>query len=223
MKGTYASPRDSIPQRAASAPPLSRLSAIVFLLVFCFDLLSAQPVRFERISSESGLPASTIKCIMKDRLGFLWIGTVRGLCPYDGYTFRTFQEDPDNPQSLSGYLVYALLEDKSGTIWIGTIGGGLNKFDPVSETVVHYKHDSANPHSLSSDDVYALFEDRAGRLWIGTRMGLDQFDRTSQKFIHTTLEAESFDASTGTQVTALYELPTHPGILWIGTWNSGIK
>jgi ligand-binding sensor domain-containing protein len=121
MKGTYASPRDSIPQRATTAPPLSRLSAAPFLLVFCFALLNAQPVRFERISSEQGLPDATIICIIKDRLGFMWFGTTGGLIRYDGYSFRQFQERPAEP----------------GVLWLGTLGG-VKRFDCENSATMHW-------------------------------------------------------------------------------------
>jgi signal transduction histidine kinase/ligand-binding sensor domain-containing protein len=202
---------------------LSRFFAALFLFVICSALLSSQPLRFERISAEEGLPDATIKCIIQDRLGFLWFGTVRGVCRYDGYSFRVFQEDPRNPQSLSGYLVYTILEDRSGQIWIGTIGGGLNKFDPVRETFTRYRHDPANPNSLSNDDVYALFEDRSGKLWIGTRAGLDLFDRTNQRFTYVNPDIENIADSVGSQVTTIYERPAEPNVLWIGTWKNGVK
>ena len=52
--------------------------------------------------------------MLQDRRGFIWIGTYNGLNRYDGYRVKTYKPDPNNPNSLSGLLVYALFEDRSG-------------------------------------------------------------------------------------------------------------
>ena len=221
MRGTHSRPIDSIPQRTDTALPLSRLSAALFLFIFCSALLSSQPLRFERISAEEGLPDATITCIIKDRLGFMWFGTTDGLIRYDGYSFRQFQKGPANHKNLSADLVYTLLEDHSGRIWVGTVGGGLNSFDPATETFTYYQHDPKNPNSLSHDQVYSLFEDRSGRLWIGTTGGLDYFDRERQTFAH--FDPDSFSDPITNRVTAIYERPAEPGVLWVGTLGGGLK
>ena len=55
--------------------------------------------------------------------------------------------------------------------------GGVNKFDPVTETFTHYQHDPENPHSLSNNAVDRIFKDKRGNLWISTWFGgLNKFD-----------------------------------------------
>ena len=61
----------------------------------------AQPLRFERLTIEQGLSQSTANSVVEDDLGFLWIGTQDGLNRYDGYGFKTYRHDPDDPGSLS--------------------------------------------------------------------------------------------------------------------------
>jgi ligand-binding sensor domain-containing protein len=71
------------------------------------DALLAEPgpqgrgqISFEHLARAQGLVGS-VYWIMQDRLGFLWIGTSDGLSRYDGYTFKTYRQDPDDPDSLS--------------------------------------------------------------------------------------------------------------------------
>src|SRR5574339_416633 len=85
-------------------------------------------VRFEHLSIEDGLSQNAGLTIFQDSRGYLWIGTQDGLNRYDGYGFKIFKHDPDDPTSLSHNSILAVAEDTNGYLWIGTWGGGLNRF-----------------------------------------------------------------------------------------------
>ena len=70
--------------------------------------LDAQDLRFDRLSLEEGLSQSTVYAIVQDRRGFMWFGTEDGLNRYDGYHFKVYRHEPENPQSLSNNTVYTL-------------------------------------------------------------------------------------------------------------------
>ncbi len=53
-------------------------------------------------------------------------------------------------------------------MWVGTDGGGLNRFDPKTETFVRFQNNPSDPNSLGNNSVRALFEDPKGRIWAGT-------------------------------------------------------
>ena len=55
----------------------------------------------------------------------MWIGTRDGLNRFDGYHFKVFRFEMNNPESLSGDFVHALTETPDGTIWVGTDKGLL--------------------------------------------------------------------------------------------------
>lgn len=50
---------------------------------------------FENIAIEQGLSNFNVSSICQDSLGYLWIGTARGLNRYDGSTFKQFLFSPD--------------------------------------------------------------------------------------------------------------------------------
>ena len=140
-------------------------------------------VNFNRISLEEGLSQTTVHCILQDSKGFMWFGTYDGLNKFDGYTFKVFRPDPENPNRLSNNYVRSIYGDSSGVLWIGTAGGGLDRLDRERETFEHYRNEPSNPKSLSNDDVESIYEDRSGVLWIGTfGGGLNSFDRVTQIF-----------------------------------------
>src|SRR6187402_2067182 len=98
-------------------------------------------VRFRAISVEHGLSQPTVRTMLHDRRGYVWIGTLDGLNRSDGARIRVFRNLPNQPDSLSDNHVSALVEDRHGYIWVGTAGGGLNRFDPDQERFTHYRHD----------------------------------------------------------------------------------
>jgi hypothetical protein len=86
-------------------------------------------IRFQKISLEEGLSQGIVNVILQDQRGFIWFGTQDGLNRYDGYNFKVYKTNPEDPTSLSDNWVESLFEDKDGYIWIGTYQGGLNKYD----------------------------------------------------------------------------------------------
>ncbi|MBK9600612.1 MAG: hypothetical protein IPO36_02035 [Anaerolineales bacterium] len=102
-------------------------------------------VRFEHLTIEDGLSQNAGLAIFQDSRGYLWIGTQDGLNRYDGYGFKIYKHDPDDPNSLSHNSILSMGEDKNGSLWIGTWGGGLNRYDPATETFTRYLTDPEAP------------------------------------------------------------------------------
>ena len=50
-------------------------------------------------------------------------------------------------------------------------GSGVDRLDPGSGRIVHYRHDADDPASLGVDQVTSLVHDRDGGLWVGTIAG----------------------------------------------------
>ena len=139
-----------------------------------------EPV-FEKIPIRTGLPNTTITCILQDHQGYLWLGTENGLVKYDGYSMKVFQPEKNDTGSISSRGIVKIYEDKNNVLWIATLDG-LNKFNSADESFVPYKQDPGNPNSINSDSVQCIYEDNEGRFWIGTDEGLNLFDRKKGLF-----------------------------------------
>jgi len=200
----------------------SSLLLCLFNLTGSFYLLGQKRIKFEHLTIEHGLPQNTVFRILQDSSGFLWVGTENGLCRYDGYYFKPYQNDPEDPSSLSHNRVFAIFEDRLGTLWIGT-ENGLNKFDRRRERFTRYKLEPGNPGvTLSNNTVRAIFEDHNKVLWIGTDGGgLNKFNRENQTFITYKPNPPGWTERSGTagsdhhKITSILEDSNHE--LWVGT------
>jgi PAS domain S-box-containing protein len=195
-------------------------SAMAILILISSTYSRANEIQFERISIESGLSQSSVLSILQDHRGFLWFGTYQGLNRYDGYNFKIYKTDPDDPNTISSNSILCLMEDHLGEIWIGT-EDGLNRFDRKKEQFISYKNDPNDANSLSNNFVRYIFEDRSGVLWIATYGGgLDQFDREKETFIRYRHDPDDPKSLDDDLVLAILE--DSRGNLWIGT-NAGLN
>lgn len=99
------------------------LLCITFIIQFAGILpLQAGHYYYKQISLKDGLP-STVRCILADEQGFIWIGTRSGLGRYDGHELKKYIHQTDNPHSLPHNLINQITEDKQNNIWILTEKG----------------------------------------------------------------------------------------------------
>src|SRR5260370_2288959 len=71
--------------------------------------------RITSYGQKDGLPPSTVRSLVRDRLGRIWAASLTGLSQFDGSLWRRIGAD----WNFSGGAT-AALADRSGTIWIGT-------------------------------------------------------------------------------------------------------
>ena len=113
------------------------LATLIYFLVSLFGY--SQNIKFKRVSIEEGLSAVTVNAIYQDSQNFIWIGTQDGLNRFDGYHFKSFKNDPSNPNCISSNDVECILEDKKGTIYFGSNGGGLSIYNKYNETFTNLR------------------------------------------------------------------------------------
>ena len=116
----------------------------------------AANIRFNHLSAEVGLSQSVVNSIAQDERGFMWFGTEDGLNRYDGYKFVVYRPEPDHPASISDRWITVLLEDSKGNLWIGTRQGGLNRYDPVTDTFVRYMNNPDRPNTIGLPGLRCL-------------------------------------------------------------------
>lgn len=193
-----------------------------------FDRQTGHCTRYMQEPGKQGsVNDNRIQCILETRAGVLWIGTYAGgLSRMDGETgvFTPYTHQPGNRgnrHGLSHNNVTFIHEDKDEILWVGTNGGGVNLFDPESETFTHHGHVEDTPGSLSHNGVLSIYEGAAGVLWIGTYAGIDKYDPKQQWFHTIGQDPNTPGGLNNTDIRAIYE--DTGGILWIGTNYGGLN
>ncbi|MBB3057654.1 hybrid sensor histidine kinase/response regulator [Mucilaginibacter gotjawali] len=168
----------------------------------------------------SGLPSNSTTCVIKDKNGFLWVGTENGLCRFDGYTFKTFINIPGDSTSLTNNYINVIVEDKRGRIWVGTLDG-LNLLDPYTEKFKRFIHQERTPRSLSNNKIWCLLADRENNIWVGTDDGFNKYTEKTQNFDVYQPDSRDANAIKGKSVNAIIEDANNN--LWLGNWSGGLN
>jgi len=115
------------------------------------------------------LSSNAINCIMEDRMGVLWIGTVKGgvnKVDLHRKPFQHFFHNSSNPNSLNADDVYAIYQDEEHTLWVGT-NIGLNRIDRRSGKVKTFEKRPGAADGLPGRIVGVIEPDSSGFLWLG--------------------------------------------------------
>jgi signal transduction histidine kinase/ligand-binding sensor domain-containing protein/DNA-binding response OmpR family regulator len=160
-----------------------------------------------------------VACIYLDKSGIIWFGIDdKGLIRFEPKKnkYINYQNDPNNPESISHNTIRYILPEGEDILWIATRGGGINKFNKKTGKFFRYLPEPSNPKSVDDGMVECILRDREGKLWIGTQGydGLKMFDESENTF-------KSFSFIGGESIVpSFYE--DRSGNFWVGTENHGI-
>jgi ligand-binding sensor domain-containing protein len=171
------------------------------------------------LSFVRGDPASdTIRNIVGDRSGVLWIASRGGLHRLDPNTLesRTFRHDPADPAACP-------------TTWCGrswkTAAASCGSAPSTASICWTARPASSatsaatNPNSLSHDEVHCLYEDARGTIWVGTAAGLNKMEVAADGSV----KFRRYLRKDGIADDAIASiLPDDAGNLWLST-NSGLS
>ncbi len=132
------------------------------------------------VAADGMLPDIPLRLAELDS-GRLAVGARFGVVIYDPASGEgeRLEHDPEDPASLVEGIVWALLADRSGGLWIGT-DRGLDRFDPETRRVTHYRSWLTGSQGLLDAYVQTLFQTADGKLWVGTDLaGLFVLDAES--------------------------------------------
>lgn len=129
-----------------------RVVLLYLLLLYVRDL-SAQNRCF---TTRDGLSDARVSCFLRDRQGFLWVGTQNGLNRFDGYGFEVFNSS--STPALGESFINALAETFKGDIWVAT-RKGLFVYSPERDTF-------RSVQGLPNEWVNEVVVSPTGQLWV---------------------------------------------------------
>lgn len=190
---------------------------IGFLIGSSTIYAQSQPL-FNQINEADGLSNGRVTSIVKEKNGFVWIGTKNGLNRYDGFQMKVYNKENSN---IGSNDISKLFIDSKNRLWVTTLGGGLNLYNPLMDNFTVYKTMLDSEFSLPSNQLNTIFEDSKSNLWIGTESGLVMFNETEKLFTTYAYDEKDSTSISHNSVTSIFE--DSEGILWVGTFGGGLN
>lgn len=190
--------------------------AVCSLLLLTIESISAERIaQVKYFNTENGmLMHNSVESVVRDSMGFIWVGTNYGLNRLDGYHTDIYTHVPDDSTSISNNYIKDLFVDSRGRLWIGTIGGGLNRFHYPDNSFIHY-HAFETSGKPSGQNVSAITEDHFGNIWIGViGMGVSMLEPETGKFKHYGIERFNPDFQRNSNISNLH--CDRDGNIWVG-------
>lgn len=148
-------PDSSFNFESISSKPLQLKASILPPPVFTKSSLpspkSGSTISVYDIGQAQGLPGKTIFCLIKDKKGFIWIGTDKGIYRYDGEYMLTY----------ASFGAPGLIEDNDGKIWFIN-DEGVGVIDPFTGTI-----SNSNEIRTVFPQLPKMILDEKGNIWIG--------------------------------------------------------
>jgi serine phosphatase RsbU (regulator of sigma subunit)/ligand-binding sensor domain-containing protein len=143
---------------------------IVLLIIVSTGISFSQlnPNNITQYTEKDGVPGSQVSKVLIDKFGYVWIGTINGLARFDGYEFKRFYSDPNNPTSIKGLIIWSLFEDSKGRIWIASSPEILNLYDQVTKSFKQYEFKHLIERQTNVEiGIREMCEDEKGRVYFG--------------------------------------------------------
>nr|WP_321411102.1 two-component regulator propeller domain-containing protein [uncultured Carboxylicivirga sp.] len=146
-------------------------SALIFLylIYYCYTSVGQDIFRFEHFNSTNGLSQNTVTSLLNDNKGYLWIGTMNGLNRYDGYNFKIYKNNIDNPL-LTNNRILSLWQDQKEFIWLQTYDNYYHYLNPKTEqfkTLPEYSTHINSKYNHAS----CFWQENQNLIWVGTSNG----------------------------------------------------
>ncbi|MCV9386513.1 two-component regulator propeller domain-containing protein [Reichenbachiella ulvae] len=185
-------------------------------LVFCFASFSVggQNIDYQNLSIREGLSHNSVFSVLQDNYGYIWLGTSNSLHRFDGYEFRTYQNERERKDGISQGAVRTLFQDSEERIWIGT-ESGLSYF--YRGEIVPF-NELNNQMAVQPYAIEEMLETPSGELWIATwGGGIFVWDEKELKAIN-----KSTAPTLETDIIVDFLWDESRRCIWIGTWDGGL-
>ena len=164
-----------------------------------------------------GLGDDTVRAILRDRSGLVWLATDSGVNIHDA-TQTALRTVLGLPGVAGGERVEigALLQAGDGRLWLGTQKQGVAVLDATGGPTTHLRPDRQRPETaLPEDIVLALVEGLQGEVWIATKRGLYRARADGSGLQRVTLAGRHPSA-------AIWALLRQGSLLWVGGATDGL-
>ncbi len=209
--------------RTALQYVLTFFNIALWLLVsysICSGQETSTTMHFDQLTIKDGLSHNSVRCLLQDHHGYIWIGTQNGLNKYDGYEFEIFKSSGNENTKLgfTGKNVTSLFEDSQKNLWIGTAKNGINFKASNSDKFINLHKDSAFA-PIRDNTISSIFEDSDQVIWIATiGGGILKYDPKTKASKHYNSE------NSGLSSDLVFDIiQGSDGVIWAASGGTGLN
>ncbi|PXV60185.1 two component regulator with propeller domain [Dysgonomonas alginatilytica] len=194
------------------------LNKYLFLILtyFLFETtlgICSNPISINPIPVIAQFPSNSVQRIFQDKDGYMWFGTLDGLCRYDAYRLLTFRSNLNNPNLLTNNEITCISEDKNNNLWVGT-REGLNILNRETFKITHL----ADPN-IRRQHIRSILTASDGTIWVGLGNGIYRYDSDYNILkVYPTGTKESSLPNNG--INSISE--DSDGNIWVLLWRGGL-
>ena len=161
---------------------MKNLICLLAFFQFTITALAAEvnptSFRFRHYTVEDGLSANSIRSLLQDKRGYIWVGTENGLNCFDGVSVKNYSKGGEGHPANNS--INALYETDEGIIWVGTDVGAF-WYCPDSDSF-HAFGTTASNGTIISSIIYSVVEDMDKNIWFATYgQGVFKYNRKSEE------------------------------------------
>lgn len=140
---------------------------------------AAKQFSFRHFTVTNGLISNTVRDIVQDGDGYMWLLTINGLQRYDGYGFITFQPKANSRHGLPSTFYSSLYLDRKKRLWFWNNQFQVGTFD----TRRFVYRGAAIKSNQGFTNFFSLFEMPTGELMLRADTSLYQYDEAQHAFV----------------------------------------
>ncbi|MCF0069813.1 histidine kinase [Dyadobacter sp. CY261] len=179
---------------------------VMFIFLLGREAGAQMPVlTLEHLTTKEGMPSNDVWCLNKDRKGFLWIGTGRNLCRYDGYNFLRLD-------SLQLGYCSGISTDSKGDLYTSVDTRGITRIDRNTMEVTTLVHNNYDDEETGNDLHEQGTVDSYDQMWVCDYTSVQRYDIVKKKLHRYTFKGAG-DGGDVYQYASFFE--DHQRVLWI--------
>lgn len=134
------------------------------LLLFSYCVSAQNPSQIDVLTTDEGLPFRSVNSIDQDKSGAMWFGTEIGLMRYDGYHFKIYNSDKNNPFYIEEEQVVLkiVINQSTNVLWY-MANLKLFNLDLYTDKVTNFN----GTHNIKGN-VMNLLKTTDGTIWVLT-------------------------------------------------------
>jgi len=196
----------------------------VFWIISFQSIIGQSSYIFHHLETSTGLSNNSVKTILRDSYGFLWIGTESGLNRYDGYGFKVYTMRSAVPNEMISNDILGLQEDGLGNIWIN-LGYTYTVYKRDKDCFLSDIKQLLLSLDIQSDQNCKVFVDKKHNLWVFNKKNVFYYDVQKKTTTTFNLKIPLYDAI-ATDITDNGEflyIIQNSGVCWQLNKNSGTQ